>query len=369
MPATHMPWDLVKRMVPIALDALQDLIQTGVLDGEGLETDPLAELETRGDVIVQRLPPALHVAPSATLGKECSVAGTYYDPTTTVAAIIAVAESNSTRRNAFTALHELGHHIQRTTPAIADELADLPLDITFAVEDRICEEFAAAILIPDRAVNAILGSGIPTAADIVTLAEQTSASRPAVCIRAHENLAVPGMVVLIDDEDVVQIAPTRDLPPLRRGSIQSNAEVVKKARRRQAAGDHGFRMTDDDTRFQYRDGIEGTSLFTQGADIGGGYLVIVAVTENPPWRDRFTLPKVDTGPRAADWVCPHRECGEPFESWAETHDLCGQPRCTSCHRCGCSLTHVKERVCEGCHLMQPNHRYADDDATHCDDCA
>ena len=63
-------------------------------------------------------PPAWpgHVTPSATLGKECSVAGTYYDATTDVRAIIAVAESGYTRRDAFTALHELGHHIQHTTP-------------------------------------------------------------------------------------------------------------------------------------------------------------------------------------------------------------------------------------------------------------
>ncbi|TCC38884.1 ImmA/IrrE family metallo-endopeptidase [Kribbella speibonae] len=364
-----MPWDLVKRMVPIALNALDNLIGDGVLDRHELENDPLTELEMWDEVIVQRLPPSLVVTPSATLGKECSVAGTYYDPTDAVRAIIAVAESGSIRRDAFTALHELGHHIQHTTPEIADELADLPVDITFAVEDRVCEEFAAAILIPNTTATTILGTDTPTAGDIVTLTQRTSASRSAVCIRAHENLTVPGMVVLLDADDRVQIAPARGLPPLRRGSTQSSAEIVKKARRRQAEGDYDFRITDDDTRFQYRDAIEGASLFAQVADIGGGYLVIVAVTENPPWRDRFTLPKFDTAPRAADWVCPHPECGEPFESWAETHDLCGKPRCTSCHRCACSPSHVKERVCKGCNLMQPNHRFEDDGATHCNDCA
>lgn len=363
-----MPWDLVARIVPIALNALHDLIEDGVLDRHELEIDPLTELETWDDVIVQRLPPALHVAPSANLGKECSVAGTYYDPTSTVRATIAVAESKSTRRDAFTALHELGHHIQRTTPAIADDLADLPLDITFAVEDRICERFAAAVLIPHNAATAILGSGTPTAADIVTLAEHTSASRPAVCIRAHENLTVPGMVLLLDPEDVVQIAPARGLPPLRRGSIQSKTQIVKAARRRLADGDHDFRITDADTRFEYRDGIEGSPLFAQAADIGGGYLVIVAVTENPPWVQSFTLPQRDLGPRTPDRECPHPECAEPFEVWTPTHDLCRTPQCPACHRCNCSVSHVRERACKGCNLMQPNHLYGDDNATHCIDC-
>jgi hypothetical protein len=37
-----------------------------------------------------------------------------------------------------------------TTAEIADELADLPLDITFAVEDRTCEEFARWLLLRQR---------------------------------------------------------------------------------------------------------------------------------------------------------------------------------------------------------------------------
>ena len=366
---TPMPWDLINRMVPIALDSLQDLIDGGVLDQRELENDPLAELEAWDDITVQRLPSALVVTPSSTLGKECSVAGTYYDPTSTARAVIAVAESGSTGRDAFTALHELGHHIQRTTAEIADVLADLPLDITFAVEDRICERFSAALLIPSKTATTILGTGTPTAGDIVTLAHNTSASRQAVCVRARDNLTVPGMVVLLDHEDVVQIAPAKGLAPPRRGSNQANAEIVRKARRRQTEGDHNFRINDDDTTFEYRDGIESTSLFAQVADIGGGYLVIVAVTENPPWREGFTLPKFDIGPRAPDRECPHPECGEPFQSWTPTHDLCGKPQCPACHRCGCAPSHVKERVCKRCNLMRPTHLYEDDDATHCNDCA
>ncbi|WP_183408185.1 ImmA/IrrE family metallo-endopeptidase [Nocardioides pocheonensis] len=367
--ATPMPWDLINRLVPIALDALHELIDDGTLDRHGLETDPLTELGNWDDVIVRRLQPAINVQPSATLGKECSVAGTYYDPTNTVRAIIAVAESGNPRRDAFTALHELGHHIQRTTPEIADELADLPLDLTFAVEDRICERFSAALLIPAETATSTLGTGTPTAGDIVTLAQRTSASRQAICVRASENLTVPGMVVLLDDEDVVQIAPAHGVPPPRRGSNQSACEIVKKARRRLSEGSHNFRITDDDTTFEYRDGIRSSSMYAQAADIGNGYLVIVAVTEKPPWADTFTLPKYDTGPRASGRECPNAECGEPIQPWTPIHELCGKPQCQVCNTCGCTASHVKERICEGCNLMQPNHLYEDDDATHCVDCA
>ena len=364
-----MPWDLVKRMVPIALDTLDRHIEDGALNRDGLQEDPLTELEAWDEVIVQRLPRALVVTPSATLGSECSVAGTYYDPSNSSSAIIAVAESGNARRDAFTALHELGHHIQHTTPEIADELANLPLDITFAVEDRICEEFAAAILIPDSVSAEILDDGIPTAANVVALTRQTSASRSAVCIRASENLTVPGMVVLLDADDHVQIAPARGLPPLRRGSDQSNADIVKKARRRLTEGDYNFKVTDDDTRFEYRDGIEGAPLFAQAADIGGGYLVFVAVSENPPWRERFTLPQRSYGPSVSDRECPDPACGEPFEAWTPVHDVCGKPQCPACNRCGCTRRSAKERECAGCHLVLPHRLFASDAATHCNDCA
>lgn len=364
-----MPWDLINKMVLVALSALQDLIDDGTLDRSGLETDPLTELESWHDVIVRRLQPAINVTPSATLGKECSVAGTYYDSSDASRAIIAVAESGNRRRDAFTALHELGHHIQHTTPEIADVLADLPLDITFAVEDWICERFSARLLIPNDKATSILGTGTPMVGDIVALAQSTSASLQAVCVRASENLVVPGMVVLIDPEDVVQIAPTHGVPPPRRGSNQSNSEIVKKARRRLADGDRNFRITDNDTAFEYRDGIRSSPMYAQVADIGSGYLVMVAVTEKPPWVDRFTLPRYDTGPRAPDRECPNAECGESFQSWTPIHDVCSQPECPVCGRCGCSANYVKERICMGCYLIQPNHFYEDDAATHCNDCA
>jgi hypothetical protein len=364
-----MRWDLVKRMVPIALEALEGHIEDGELDRDGLENDPLSELEAWGEVTVQRLPRALVVTPSATLGAECSVAGTYYDASKSSSAIIAVAESGHARRDAFTALHELGHHIQHTTPEIADELASLPLGITFAVEDRICEEFAAAILIPGSISADVLGEGIPTAADIVALTGRTSASRSAVCVRASENLTVPGMVVLLDAQDRVQIAPAKGLPPLRRGSDQSNADIVSKARRRLGEGDYNFKITDDDTRFEYRDGIQGSPLFAQVADIGNGYRVVVAVTENPPWRERFTLPQRDYGPSVSDRECPDPACGEPFEAWTPVHGICGKPQCPACNRCGCNQRQVKERECEGCHLVLPDRLFASPAATRCNDCA
>jgi hypothetical protein len=47
-----------------------------------------------------------------------------------------------------------------TTAEIADELADLPLDITFAVEDRTCEEFARWLLLRQRTGCLVEGAAV-----------------------------------------------------------------------------------------------------------------------------------------------------------------------------------------------------------------
>ena len=306
---------------------------------------------------------------SSSLNRDCNVAGTYYDATASSPAIIAVAESWSTGRNAFTALHELGHHLQRTTADLADELGELAAEVSFRVEDAVCDRFSAAVLIPSDVATSALGEGTPTAGDVVSLASRTSASRAAVCVRAAQQLTTPGIIVLLNGDDIVEFSSSSGhVFGIRRGSNQGAVALIRQARQRSADGVTDFRVTDDDCHFFYRDDIEGDSLYAQAADIGDGYLVIVAVIEAPPWKTRFMLPKVPKGPSARDRICPHPECGEYFASWAESHSVCGQPVCTNCHRCACSLRHVQERTCEVCHLVLPT-RMFDADSQQCHDCA
>lgn len=76
-----------------------------------LTCDAFAALEGRDDVTVLRVPE--FVPDDSQLG--CSVAGGYrWDPPTLI-----VTQSMSKRRQHFTLLHELGHHIQRPTSGSA----------------------------------------------------------------------------------------------------------------------------------------------------------------------------------------------------------------------------------------------------------
>jgi len=351
-PRKAIPWAVTNRMVDMTLEALDDVCQTGSLDFDELSRSPLAALDDWDEVVVRRLP-RTDSALVQTGVESCNVAGTYYDGTSSSLPIIAVAQSMSSGRDAFTALHELGHHLQRTTGPLADQLAELDIELSFVVEDEVCNRFAAAVLIPADTAAAVLGGGTPTAGDVVELTRRSSASRSAVCVRAGQHLETPGLVVLLDPEDNVQFATWGNMPAPRRGSAQGSSTLVRRARARLAEGSSNFRISDDDFRFLYRDEIEGESLYAQIADIGGGYLVIVAVDSKPPWKDGFVAPRYPTGLMAKSRICPHPECGETFTSWGETHTACGEPVCTECNRCACSGSRVEERTCGRCFTVHP----------------
>lgn len=75
-----------------------------------LHTDALSELESWTEVQVRR-------APDARTQARCSEAGGYVH--STVPPTLTVTESLSSRRRQFTALHELGHHLQKHDSRLA----------------------------------------------------------------------------------------------------------------------------------------------------------------------------------------------------------------------------------------------------------
>ena len=104
-----------------------------------LHGDALSELETWTDVQVRRVPDAEAQA-------RCSVAGGYAhdtDPPT-----LLVTQSMSRRRQQFTALHELGHHLQKNDPHLAVAVRRQPA-ANDMFEDAACDMFASLVLIPD----------------------------------------------------------------------------------------------------------------------------------------------------------------------------------------------------------------------------
>ncbi len=342
--------DLVARQANAMAEALETLLP-GVRDQ--LAEDPFAVLESRSDLVVRLVPEARTRPTAATLA--CSVAGVYVDDE--VPPVLAVAEAASAGRRAFTVLHELGHHLQRTETALMGLLLEQP-DDGLMLEEAACDAFAADVLLPADLVDRFIDHRGPTGPQVVDLWHASTASRAAVCVRAAQRLASPGHVVLLDPDGAVSFAASRGLPPLARGSRQETAATVREAYGR--AGRATGR-----TRLRYRDGILGEELHAQVVPMGG-YLLLVAVTDAAAW-ETLSLPAPRPGPVAAARICEHPDCGHEFRSFDAPCSRCARPACPECGRCGCE-PRVRERTCAGCFQRLPASLFRGSSAR-CDDCA
>lgn len=287
----------------------------------------------------------------------CSVAGAYLQREKPP--VLVVTRAQSTGRQAFTVLHELAHHLQRTTTLLAQALLDAK-ERAAGLEEAICDAFAASVLLPDAELQGVLASSSPTVSDIAELRRSSAASRAAVCVRAAQRLTSPGQVILLDHDGAVQFRSAHGLPPVPLGVELSGIEVVRQAL------DAGNGTRKGRTRLLYRDGHQGEELFAQAGDLEG-YLVIVVMTDRPPWEESFVLPSRETSPVSRQWVCEHAECGVEFESFDPVCTKCKAPKCLECGRCGCAPV-VAERTCPGCFTVYPE-RFFDSGSTLCQNCA
>lgn len=314
-----------------------------------LRTDPCEALDGWADVSLQ-----LVAEPGDSSNREaCSVAGAYIESGPRGVSVIQVALAASPGRRAFTALHELGHHLQRNTIELVEVIWDQPSTDLF--EDLACDAFAAEILLPDDEVSRYIDGKGPTAHDVIRLFQAGSASRSAVCVRAAQRLPAPGLVALLTDEGQVFFSSTHGLPPLRRGSDQSADPVLQRGLANGRSRGRGH--------FTYRDGIQGQELFVQTAAFDSDLLLVVAVTDNAPW-EGFALPSRDTGPHAVTYECSDPACGETYTSWEQRCPRCSVPPCSGCGRCACVIT-TAEQQCMSCFLVQPSAGFVGDRCANC----
>lgn len=320
----------------LMVDCLLD--RTGV-DLDQLRQDPVGWLREWDEVEVFRLPPSSQPDPEG-----CAVDGVYlsdYDVPR-----IGLSESGSVQRDNFTALHELGHHLQQTEVFLLDRLVARP-DGGRALEESACDQFAAHILIPDAIAQATLGSGVPSAVAVTRLAEQLpGASRSAIAIRAIQQVEGDGHVVVLDDDGTVLFSASTTAIRPSRGSDQRDTAIwnaTQHARPRRPATARG--------QFRYKGLASGDTYYMQAAPARRGFIV-VAVLEKAPW-----LPIAVNIPEYAAYgkcyVCKHLSCMTEFH--AGPNDLCarcGQPTCPRCGRCACSLRAPGEFLCTGCFLWK-----------------
>jgi hypothetical protein len=179
---------------------------------------------------------------------------------------------------------------------------------------------------------------------------------PAGRMRAGaERLPSPGHVLLLNSDGLVAFSSSRGEFPIGRGSNQSRIPVVADQLR------HGGTWSGK-TRIGYRDGIFGSELYAQTADLGG-FVVVVALVDHAPWLS-FSPSSRDIGPVADTWVCSH--CGHEFEAWEQKCNKCSVPKCPECRHCDCPP--LNERQCRSCFDLKAEHLF-DAESDRCRDCS
>lgn len=312
---------------------------------ERLTRGALAELRTWPELTVKDVP-------ENQTGQGCSVAGAYdYGPPPR----LSVAASASHARRDFTALHELGHHLQKTSFDLIEPFSREP-DGGLLLEDASCDAFAAEILLPAHLIEQHLDANGPTASAITRLWAASNASRMAVCVRAAQHLPAPGHVLLLETTGHLAFAVSHGLPPMRRGGFQGEIPVIERALT-------GSGRAQGRTQLRYRDGIPGRELHTDTAPMDG-YLVAVLVVDSAPWRP-FTLPTADTGPRSRSYICAN--CDEHYRSFDPACPHCSTPACPDCGRCACPPRNPG-RTCTRCFLAHPPAMFPAD-SDRCLDCS
>ncbi len=271
----------------------------------------------------------------------CSVYGGYRHDTDPPS--IVVAATASVRRRQFTALHELGHHLQKSDLALGEYLLESPQ--SKVLEDLSCDAFAARVLLPDDMTDLCLGQGTPTSDAVAALYRASGASRAASCVRAATRMVGSGAVILYDSRGHVSFAASRGdvfAPP--QGSDQSRTELVRAALDQQSRdGSHPVVRS---TSIVYRQGYARSPLYGH-ATWCDGFILAVLVEHDAPWR-RMSPPRSTLGHPTREY---EHECAvcDDRSPVSMRCPRCHEPVCPGGH---CECTQNAERLCPRCFLLR-----------------
>jgi hypothetical protein len=289
-------------------------------------------------------------------GEGCSVEGLYHEATRS----LTVQRAASRRRTRFTALHEFGHDRARHDKDVARYLASLGEVSSRKAEERVADAFAAAVLIPDSAVEEILSDKAPTAYDVVRLfqSDDVGGSREACCVRVSQKMGGEGYVVLAEGDVMRFCATVGGAYPIRRGASQAKVGLLHHAARRGAAKDPNTKLQFSDGRF--------TGVYAGQAVTDDIYtFAVLTDSTTPPWGG-WIAPRLVEG-EAPEIFC--QECDDITEAWRRCTTNPSHRVCSNCGWCECHTPRVKvpEKICGTCQLSKRVDLFPENGAT-CRDC-
>jgi hypothetical protein len=319
---------------------------------QSLAQDAFSEIQAWSDVQIRRVPEATNVPDEGVLG--CSLAGGYLWKT--APPTLVVAESASTRRQQFTLLHELGHHLQQTDDQLGEAIFDS--EDTEAFEDAACDAFAARVLIPDTLVAKAVSASGPTIQSALDLYSQTNASRAAICVRLASELKSPGVFMVVAPEGTVSFAASAGgiFPPAK-GSKQRQNPLLKTALEEPYSKEIFAR---NDATIWYSTGHSSNRFYSQAAWCGD-FLIAVMVEYGAAWK-AFSPPQENSGHSIREvWD----RCGECDIRISFACKKCGEGRCANGH---CACLYARDKLCQECFILKIPSQFEGESKV-CRDCA
>jgi hypothetical protein len=273
------------------------------------------------------------VVQSGPVGGACAVGGLYVlgGPRARI-----VVRMVGNRRDGFTVLHEVAHHLQY----IDEEWSliarpSMPEGKERLVAEKVADAFAATVLIPDGHAASAFAGGV-TAAAVRELFRTSAASATACCVRA---LGQPGQrLVMLTTQDGRPWYADSHGTPLNPGRKLAQPLVAKAVER---ADDTGTARLRGGGGIVYSTGRTDTDLAVDVA-VEDGMVFMVAIST--PHDSRVDLEL------RSELFCGH--CDEVYTAEHSTRRCgdCGSWECPGCGRCDCEQPAT---YCQGCYIQLP----------------
>ena len=301
-----------------------------------LSTDPVSALREMD----------LHVAAleGSFISETCSCDGAYFPEPYAPHPTIGYVRTPGSRRENFTLLHELGHHLIRLDHQLLSKIADQ--DDRDTIEERICDAFAGHALIPDEAVRSVLDSRRPEAEDERRLFNASIGSHEACAVRLAERLRCEGYVALLERHSrTMRFAATSPECAYAWGR-GSPVPIEHPAWRASAAGSYRGQG-----EVVWRSGYRRNFWLDA---VGDGTLVLTVFAEDRYWADSglgILSDPSTTRPTPILFSGTCRHCGARVYG-TRACDKCGDVKCRVCGKCGCGAPIPLEKVCINCHMIK-----------------
>jgi len=307
-----------------------------------LYDDPTAAIHSRTDLVIKEQ--------TGPIDSGCSIAAMLLKKATPRE--ILLQRSSSRRRDTFSLLHELCHHLLDSD----DEAAEMLFAIANRkrrdqLEEDICDAFAAAVLIDDDVLNEVIADGI-TARSFVELFNKTGASREACAVALAQRLTSNGYIVVgtrrpgthADAEVAVARFSARhgDIAAIRRNTPQPSTALDRIGGRSSIREQSDLVLASSAT----------TDTYLCDIVIDGDYLFGVFVSDNPGWGGLSVRDPTPGG--YTDQYCDR--CPTDFYPNSPACSECGHHPCTECGQCECIKAPPGAGICNVCHMQTPAHR-------------